>query len=91
MSRNAKQFASMIARAMSVESWFIDSPANVPRRESFHRGAMEPVSAGMKRTPRAPGSERAARSKNSCWLTPRTFWANHSVLPPETKPGFSIR
>ena len=89
MSRSAYAHPSRTARATCAEVWFIARPRNAPRIASFHRGAVEPDSAGRNSTPSLAGGASAARVKISPCGTPSRL-ASHSVLPPLTNPGFSI-
>ena len=89
MSRNANAQPSSTARATCAGVWFIARPSRPPRIRSFHRGAVDPDSAGRNSTPSLAGGAASAREKTSACGTPSSP-ASQSVLPPLTNPGFSI-
>ena len=91
MSRKANVQPSSTALARWARSWLSDRPAKAPRIRSFQRGAVAPHSVGKKSTPSEPAGTLAASSNSSACEVPSTVQESHKVLPPETKPGFSIR
>ena len=56
--------------AACADVWFIARPRNAPRIASFHRGAVEPDSAGRNSTPSLAGGASLARVKTSPCGTP---------------------
>ena len=88
MSRSANAQPSSTERERCAAVWLSARPANEPRMRSFQRGAVEPDRAGRNSAPSLPGGASSARANSSACEIP---WApaHQSVLPPDTKPGFS--